>query len=377
MKKYIYFLFAMILSYDGVSQDIRPIVTGVPFLTINADARSSGMADMGVATSADAFAQQHNAAKYAFIGIDQGFSMSYTPYMSKITSGMSLGQLTYFRKLNSRSALGASLRYFGMGDINMRSEYNSSVITRKPNEFAFDLSYSLQLSETFSMGVTGRFLQSSLKYPEVDDATSNATSIAVDVSGFYQGRKISFSNFDGRLRAGFNISNLGPKIKYDDQIGEGSFLPTNLKVGVGFDFILDYYNTITFTTEFSKLLVPTPPIDPTDVQARVNYDKISWFKGVFDSFGSKSGGFNEQMKEIIWSMGVEYWYDNQFALRTGYFHESEQKGARQFATLGAGFRYKKIDIDLSYLFSTSTINNPLENTLRFSLTFHLDKKRYY
>lgn len=367
----------MILSYDGVSQDIRPIVTGVPFLTINADARSSGMADMGVATSADAFAQQHNAAKYAFIGIDQGFSMSYTPYMSKITSGMSLGQLTYFRKLNSRSALGASLRYFGMGDINMRSEYNSSVITRKPNEFAFDLSYSLQLSETFSMGVTGRFLQSSLKYPEVDDATSNATSIAVDVSGFYQGRKISFSNFDGRLRAGFNISNLGPKIKYDDQIGEGSFLPTNLKVGVGFDFILDYYNTITFTTEFSKLLVPTPPIDPTDVQARVNYDKISWFKGVFDSFGSKSGGFNEQMKEIIWSMGVEYWYDNQFALRTGYFHESEQKGARQFATLGAGFRYKKIDIDLSYLFSTSTINNPLENTLRFSLTFHLDKKRYY
>lgn len=377
MEKIKYSFFAVLVSCVAIGQEIRPIVTGVPFLTINADARSSGMADMGVATSMDAYSQQHNAAKYAFAEVDQGFSMSYTPYMSKITSGMSLGQLTYFKKLNPRSALGASLRYFGMGDIDMRSEFNSPAIVRRPNEFSFDLSYSLQLSETFSMGVAGRFITSSLKYPEVDDSSSVATSIAVDVSGFYQGKKISFSDFDGRIRAGFNISNLGPKIKYDDQIGDGSFLPAKLEVGVGFDFILDYYNTISFTTEFAKLLVPTPPIDPTDAEARRNYNDISWFKGVFESFGRKSGGFDEQLKEITWAMGVEYWYDNKFALRTGYFHESEQKGARQFATLGAGFRYNKIDIDLSYLFSTSTINNPLENTLRFSLTFNLDKKRYY
>lgn len=368
---------ALVLGYGALGQEVRPIVTGVPFMTINADARSSGMADMGVATSWDAYSQQHNAAKYAFATIDQGFSMSYTPYMSKITSGMSLGQLTYFKRINSRSAFGASLRYFGMGDIDMRSSHDSSVISAKPNEFYFDLSYSLKLSETFSMGVAGRLITSDLKIPEQGDGNSTATTIAVDIAGFYQGHIISFSNFDGRLRAGFNISNLGPKIKYDDEIGEGAFLPANLKVGVGFDFLLDHYNTVSVTSEFSKLLVPTPPIDPRDPTAMKNYNDISWFKGIFESFGNKSGGFDEQMKEIIWSLGLEYWYDNKFALRTGYFHESQDKGARQFATLGAGFKYNKIEIDLSYLFSTSTLNNPLENTLRFSLTFDLSRKRYY
>ncbi|MHC5202686.1 type IX secretion system outer membrane channel protein PorV [Myroides sp. LJL119] len=367
----------LLLGYSALSQQVRPIVTGVPFMTINADARSSGMADVGVATSWDAYSQQHNPAKYAFAEINQGFSMSYTPYMSKITSGMSLGQLTYYKKINPRSAFGASLRYFGMGDIDMRTSHNSAVVTTKPNEFYFDLSYSLKLSEVFSMGIAGRLITSDLKYPEQGDGNSTATTVAVDVAGFYQSRIIHFANFDGRFRAGFNISNLGPKIKYDDEIGEGSFLPSNLKLGAGFDFLLDPYNTLSITSEFSKLLVPTPPIDPLDPTARKQYNDISWFKGIFESFGNKSGGFDEQMKEIIWSVGLEYWYDNKFALRTGYFHESQEKGARQFATLGAGFKYNKIQIDLSYLFSTSNLNNPLENTLRFSLTFDIAKKQYY
>jgi hypothetical protein len=369
------FLTVLAGQFINAQEVVRPITTGVPFLLIAGDARSSGMGDMGVGTSSDVFSQQHNAAKYAFATQAQGFSLNYSPYMSKVTSDMSLGQLTYYNKFNERSAIGASLRYFGMGDMEFRDSYQSSSVTKKPNEFAVDVSYSLKLSDRFGMAVTGRFINSNLRMPEVDNSSSMASQIAVDIAGFYESDMLSFNGFDGRWRAGFNIQNLGPKIKYDDE-QYGAFLPANLKLGGSFDFIIDRENTLTVGAEINKLLVPTPPADRTDAEETMKYNDMSWFKGVFKSFGDAPGGFSEEMKEIAWSMGAEYWYDNKFAFRTGYFHESKEKGARQYATLGAGFKYSMMTIDLSYLFSTSKINNPMENTLRFSLTFDLGRKTY-
>lgn len=372
---------ALVLSILGGSalyaqQEMHPITTGVPFLTIAADARSAAMGDIGVATTTDAFSQQHNASKYAFAVKDQGFALSYTPYMSKISSGMSLAQVNYYNKYNERSAFSVGFRYFGMGEVTYREDYNSVGATYKPSEFAIDASYALKLSEKFGMAVTGRFINSNLKLPDTGDGdASSASTFAVDISGFYQSDRMSFSDFDGRWRFGFNIQNLGPKISYSDK-PTGDFLPANLKLGGGFDFILDDYNTLTIGLEFNKLLVPTPPADVTDPEEMRKYNDTGWFKGVFKSFGDAPGGFSEEMKEIAWAMGAEYWYDNTFAFRAGYFNENKNKGARQYATLGAGFRYSMITVDLSYLFSTSKINNPLENTLRFSLTFDLGRKTY-
>lgn len=376
MKKITCILCVAVFGHLAKAQEIRPIITGVPFLTITADARAAAMGDMGVATSFDTYSQSHNPAKYAFATINQGFSLSYTPYMSKVSSGMSLGQLTYFNKFNERSAIGASLKYFGMGDIQLRSSYDSAVMTKKPNEFSVDVSYALKLSEKFSLAIAARFINSDLKVPGDFDSNSSASSIAADVAGFYQSDVIRYSNFDGRFRAGFNIKNLGSKIKYDDSMGQGDFLPTNLTLGAGFDFILDPQNTFTVTGQAGKLLVPTPPDRSTGMQGYNAYNDISWIKGVFESFGDAPGGFSEEMKEIVWSLGVEYMFDKRVALRAGYFHESQDKGDRQFATIGAGFRYQMVTIDLSYLFSTSNINNPLENTLRFSLSFDLERKKY-
>lgn len=372
---------ALVLSILGGSalyaqQEMHPITTGVPFLTIAADARSAAMGDIGVATTTDAFSQQHNASKYAFAVKDQGFALSYTPYMSKISSGMSLAQVNYYNKYNERSAFSVGFRYFGMGEVTYREDYNSVGATYKPSEFAIDASYALKLSEKFGMAVTGRFINSNLKLPDTGDGdASSASTFAVDISGFYQSDRMSFSDFDGRWRFGFNLQNLGPKISYSDK-PTGDFLPANLKLGGGFDFILDDYNTLTIGLEFNKLLVPTPPADVTDPEEMRKYNDTGWFKGVFKSFGDAPGGFSEEMKEIAWAMGAEYWYDNTFAFRAGYFNENKNKGARQYATLGAGFKYSMITVDLSYLFSTSKINNPLENTLRFSLTFDLGRKTY-
>lgn len=358
------------------TKEMQPITTAVPFLTIAADARSAGMGDMGVATSTDVFSQQHNASKYAFAHNDQAFSMSYTPYMSKIASGMSLSQLTYYNKFNERSAIAGGFRYFGMGEMTFRDNFDQVPIVRKPNEFAFDLTYALKLSDHFGMGVTARFINSSLKIPETSEGdASGASTIAVDVSGFYESDVLRYNGFDGKWRFGFNFQNMGPKMKYNDNYG-GSFLPANLKLGGSFDFIIDQYNTLTVATEFNKLLVPTPPSDRQDTAALDRYNDTGWFKGIFKSFGDAPGGFSEEMKEVTWALGAEYWYDNAFAFRVGYFNENELKGARKYATLGAGFRYNIITVDLSYLFSTSKISNPLENTLRFSLTFDFGKKKY-
>jgi hypothetical protein len=389
MKKIpLLFVCLFIISF-AKAQEMNPITTAVPFLLVAADARAAGMADNGVATSADAFSQQWNPAKYAFAIDKAGFSISYTPYLTDLVNDISLGQLNYYNRINEKSAFAGSFRFFGLGNIELRE--NSEDIPRivSPSEFAFDGSYSLKLSEKFSMAVAARYMNSNLKVASDTGDASSASSFAVDVAGFFQSEEISFNEFDGRWRAGFNIQNLGPKISYDNTEFSSNFLPANLKVGAGFDFILDDYNKVAVNVEFAKLLVPTPQVysnngvyygvdmngdgkvDSTDnTLADDEYRSIGWFQGATQSFTDAPGGFSEELKEFTYSVGAEYLYQDSFAMRMGYFHESQDKGARQFFSLGAGFKYNVVKVDVSYLFSTSKVKNPLENTLRFSLTFN-------
>ncbi|MEH6406538.1 MAG: type IX secretion system outer membrane channel protein PorV [Leeuwenhoekiella sp.] len=372
-------LFVTIAAVFGASkmhaqdnEQRRVITTGVPFLLIAADARSAGMGDQGVATSPDAYSQQWNPAKYAFIERAQGVGVNYTPYLSQLVNDIFLGQVTYYNRLDDRSAVGASFRYFSLGEVELRQTADELGITEKPNEFTFDVSYALRLSDQFSMAVAGRYLRSDLRIPDTNGDATAAGSFGVDIAGYYQSEAIPYDDFDGRWRAGFNISNIGPKIKYDDA-GQENFIPTNLRLGGGFDFILDAYNTINVGLELNKLLVPSPGdlngdgvYDSADAQL---YNDIGFFSGMFKSFGDAQDGFSEEIKEVTWSLGAEYVYNDAFSMRTGYFNESDLKGSRKFATLGIGFKYTTIDIDVSYLFSTSNVRNPLENTLRFGITF--------
>jgi hypothetical protein len=379
-------LFILLFIITAAKAQERVINPGVPFLLVAADARAAGMADIGVATSADAFSQQWNPAKYAFATDAQGFSISYTPYLTDLVNDISLGQVTYYQKLNEKSAFAGSLRYFGLGEIELRETGDPNETPRlvSPNEFAIDGSYSLKLSEKFSMAVAGRFINSNLKVASDNNDASSASTFAVDVAGFYQSEELAYNEFNGRWRAGFNIQNLGPKISYDNDDFNNNFIPANLKIGTGFDFILDDYNKVAVNVEFNKLLVPTPQDPDLNGDGNVtseernqnndNYRSIGWTSGVFKSFGDAPDGFGEEVKEVTYAVGAEYLYQDSFAMRLGYFHESPLKGARQFFSLGAGFKYNVVKVDVSYLFSASKVKNPLENTLRFSLTFNFGEK---
>ena len=379
--------------------DSRVITTGVPFLLIASDARAAGMGDMGVATSVDAYSQYWNPSKYVFSETKSGFGLSYTPYLSKLVNDISLGNLTYFNRINERSAFAVSLRYFSLGEIEIIQDEFSQALIEKPNEMTVDVSYSLRLADQFSMGVALRYLRSDLRIQAVDETAKAASSFAVDLSAYYQGEEQNFGDIDGRIRAGVIIQNLGPKIKYDES-GSETFLPTNLRLGGGFDFLLDQYNTVSVTAEVTKMLVPTPPLygtftDYTDNNENGIFDEgdeqigqpytaiidgkpndVDFMSGIFQSFSDAPGGFSEELKEFTWALGAEYKYDDSFALRAGYFNESEEKGARKFLALGAGFKFSGTKVDLSYLFSASKVPSPLENTLRFSLTFDFGSNEY-
>ncbi|HLF51296.1 type IX secretion system outer membrane channel protein PorV [Flavobacterium sp.] len=387
MKRISLLIICLLTIQLSKAQEDRVITTGVPFLLVAADARAAGMADQGVATSADAFSQQWNPAKYAFSLDKQGFSISYTPYLTALVNDISLGQITYFNRINERSAFAGSIRYFSLGEIELRQQIDDVPQVVKPNEFALDGSYSLKLSDRFSMAVAGRFISSNLKIQSADNDTRAANSFAFDVAGFYQSEEVAFSDFNGKWRMGFNFQNLGPKISYDSEVSSevnANFLPAQMKLGGGFDFVFDEYNKVAVNLEINKLLVPTPQ-DPDlngdgDVTSEeraennANYRKISWVSGIFKSFGDAPDGFSEELKEFTYSVGAEYLYQDSFAMRLGYFHESPEKGARQFFSLGAGFKYNVVKVDVSYLFSASKVQNPLENTLRFSLTFNFGDK---
>jgi hypothetical protein len=377
-------------AISNIKAQERVITTGVPFLLIAADARAAGLGDQGVATSADAFSQQWNPAKYAFSTEKQGFTTSYTPYLTALVNDISLGQVNYFNRYNERSAFAFSIRYFSLGEIELRDNAFDPANVVRPNELSFDGSYALKLSDKFSMSVAGRFISSSLRIDNNNDRTA-ANTFAFDVAGFFQSEQTAFTDFDGRYRLGFNFQNLGPKINYDANVSDinANFLPAQMKLGGGFDFIFDDYNKITTSLEISKLLVPTPQVDSSNLydynqdgttntqdlrDANADYKKIGWVSGVFKSFNDAPGGFSEELREITYSAAAEYLYQDSFAMRMGYFHESPLKGARQYFTFGAGFKYNVVKIDVSYLMSTSKVQNPLENTLRFSLTFNFGDK---
>tara|TARA_R110000851_G_scaffold207537_2_gene359812 strand:+ start:224264 stop:225433 length:1170 start_codon:yes stop_codon:yes gene_type:complete len=381
MKKLFIPILLSLVAFKGMAQDPgnentgienRVITTGVPFILIAADPRAAGMGDIGVTTSADAFSQQWNPAKYAFALSKQGVGVTYTPYLSKLVNDIFLGNVTYYNRLNEQSAVAASFRYFSNGEIELRQTADEEPLLVKPNELLFDVSYSLRLSERFAMAVAARYIRSDLKLQTSLADASAANSVAVDVAGYYQSEEIPYNDFDGRWRLGFNISNIGPKLKYDE-VGSESNLPTNLALGGGFDFILDEYNKVGVSAQVNKLLVPTPSDSNNDgfINNEDDYYNESFFGGMFSSFGDAPDGFSEELKEFTWALGAEYWYQDVFAFRGGYFNESDDKGSRKFASIGAGFRYTAINIDISYLFSTSKLaNSPLDGTLRFGLTFN-------
>jgi hypothetical protein len=356
-----------LISVKFVAQE-NSITTATPFLLIVPDARAGAMGDMGVATSADAFSLFHNPAKMTFSNRQIKAGIAYSPWLRNLTDDIFAGSGSYINRFSDRAAWGASIKYFSLGQIDLTNADGSDNGSIKPNELAFTGAYSLKLSETFSMGVSLKYIRSDLGLP--GNGLEPINSFAVDVSGYYQSLEENYGNFNGRYRLGFNIANIGPKVSYSP--GNESFIPTNLKLGGGFDFILDDYNTISTTVEFTKLLVPTPPtrddegniIDGKD-------DNVGWVSGIFQSFGDAPGGFSEELQEFTYALGAEYLYNNAFALRGGYFHESQDKGSRQFFTLGGGFKTNALNIDLSYLINASDVNNPLENSLRFSVSFDL------
>ncbi|RED48493.1 type IX secretion system outer membrane channel protein PorV [Seonamhaeicola aphaedonensis] len=378
------------------SNDSRVITTGIPFVLIAPDARAAAMGDMGVATSADAFSQQWNSSKYVFSETKSGIGVSYTPYLSKLVNDIFLGNITYFNRIDERSAFAASLKYFSLGDIEFVPDEFATPLIQRPNELTIDASYALRLSDQYAMSVAMRYLRSDLRLDGVDGDATPASTFGVDISGYYQSEEEAYADFNGRWRAGFAVQNIGPKFKYDEG-GQENFQPTNLRLGAGFDFIFDDYNKISVTAEVAKLLVPTPPILGTefeDLNGNGTYEPgednlvaeniiykgqsqdVSFLSGIFQSFGDAPGGFSEELKEFTWALGAEYVYEDSFAFRAGYFNEAEEKGARKFLALGAGFKANVVNIDLSYLFSASKVQSPLENTLRFSLTFNIGEGEY-
>jgi hypothetical protein len=370
-KFFLVFVFLLIVKLN-FSQDRRVITTAVPFLMISADARASGLGEQGVATTPDAFSQHWNPSKYVFSNNFSGVGISYTPYLSKLVSDVFLANINYYKVINERSSWSTSFKYFSLGDIDIIQNPQDIPILENPNEFTLDASYSLKLSDYFAMAVTGRFLMSDVKLQSVDSDSDSASSFAVDISGFYQSDEQAFKNFNGILRAGFNLSNLGPRMKYEE-LGKKNFIPTNLKFGIAFDFILDSSNKFSLNLELNKLLVPSPSIpiyNSNDQIIGYNQPDIGFLSGVFKSFGDAPDGFSEELKEITLAFGIEYLYNDSFAIRAGYFNEHENKGARKFLTFGTGFKFNEINLDLSYLLSTSSVISPLENTLRFSFTYN-------
>ena len=369
MKKtviYLFICFSFVFKSNAQTEidtrEIGGITTATPFLLIIPDARSGGMGDIGVATTGDAFSLFHNPAKIAFNSRQVEFGITYSPWLRNLTDDIFTGSASYINRFSDNAAWGADFKYFSLGQIDLTDDRGNSTGIINPNEFVFTGSYALKLSETFSMGVSLKYLRSNLAFTGTSSTLQPINSFAVDVSGYYQSEEENYGNFNGRYRLGFNLANIGPKVSYVP--GEEDFIPTNLKLGGGFEFIIDDYSTISTTLELTKLLVPSPQVDGSE-------EDTSWISGIFSSLGDAQGGFSEELKEFTYALGAEYLYNNAFALRSGYFHENENKGNRQYFTMGAGFKTNALNVDLSYLINASDINNPLENSLRFSLSFDL------
>ncbi|OIP84974.1 MAG: hypothetical protein AUK44_00815 [Porphyromonadaceae bacterium CG2_30_38_12] len=356
-------LFFTVLLFAAIqlqAVEPNPIFTAVPSLTIAPDARAGGMGDVGAATTPDVNSQYWNPSKYVFMESEAGLSISYTPWLRSLVSDIDLIYLAGYYKFSQRQALSASLRYFSLGNIELFNEYGDNIRAIKPLELAADVAYSQKLSENFSASAALRFIYSDLNNGASDDMFPGA-AVAADVSAYYR-TPITLTTGKGNLAIGLNISNLGSKITYDKN-ATNNFIPTNLRLGGSFDYDIDEYQRFTVSADVNKLLVPTP-------NATTDFNKVSMLSGVFQSFSDAPGGSKEELQEIMWSAGVEYAYNKQFFVRAGYFNENEYKGNRKYFTAGAGFKLNVFQLDAGYVISTSQ-SNPLDKTLRFSLSFDL------
>ncbi len=376
MKKRITPIIIFLLLLTGAArlyaQELNAIQTVVPFLSIAPDSRSGAMGDAGVATTPDVYSQHWNPAKYAFIDGKAGVGISYSPWLRNLVPDINIAYLTGYYRIDKKQVASASLLYSSLGDVPFTDDFGNLERTFKPNELAFDVGYSRIFAEHFSGGIAFRFIYSNLTGGSYSggDATKPGTSWAADISGYYH-NDISIFSKDGNIGFGLNFSNIGSKMSYSD--GQTSdFIPMNMRLGSAGTINLDNFNKLTLAIDFNKLLVPTPPIYNNDMEIIDGKDpNVSVPVAIFQSFYDAPGGFKEEFHEITSSIGLEYWYNNQFALRAGYFHENESKGNRKYFTAGAGFKLKGFTIDFSYLMPT-VANHPLARTLRFSLAFDIN-----
>jgi hypothetical protein len=377
------------VSYDEVDGRQNVIESTVPFLSIAPDSRGGSMGDAGVATSPDNNSQHWNPSKYAFIDGQGGITLTYTPWLRNIVNDINLAYLAGYYRVDRQQVVSGSLRYFSLGSITFTdNEGNPLVLDFRPNEFAVDLGYSRLFSEYVSGGMAFRFIRSDLSgrgvYSGVE--TKPGIAYAADISAYYH-RPIEIEDKDAELSFGVNISNIGTKISYTEG-QDKSFIPINLKLGSALKVNLDDYNSVAFALDLNKMLVPTSPIyyakddilpNGDTVQSnqkiiKYGYDpNVSSTVGMIRSFYDAPGGFKEELHEIMYSVGAEYWYRNQFALRGGYFHEHQTKGNRKYFTMGVGLRLNVFELDFAYLVPTSGRQNPLANTVRISLAFNFDK----
>jgi hypothetical protein len=353
---------------------VNAIPTAVPFLTVSPDSRSGAMGDAGVALTPDVNANYWNPSKLAFIEDNTSMSLSYSPWLRHLLPDVNLAYLSFAKKLDDRNAIGASLRYFNLGTIELFDQNQTAQGTYQPNEFSIDGSYARKFGDNFSLGLTLRYIHSNLSNGAFVGGTQikAANGVSTDVSFYYKSKGEQFGK-DALFAFGADISNIGTKIGYTDG-GQKYFLPTNLRIGAANTWTLDEYNQLTVTLDLNKLLVPTPPIrDNNGNIIQGKNDDRSVVSGIFGSFSDAPGGFSEELKEVSLSPGIEYWYNKQFALRTGYYYENPDKGGRQYLTLGAGLKYEDFDFDFSYLIASQQ-ESPLANTLRFSIGYKFGSK---
>lgn len=368
---------------DNIKNEFNPIETGVTSLSIAPDARGAAMGDIGAATDPDAYSQFWNPSKYAFAYSKAAVSLSYTPWLRKLVNDIFLADVSGYWKLgsNDNQAVSASLRYFSLGEVNTNDPTGITTQSLNPYELSFDVGYSRKLSEKFSMGVVFRYIYSDLGFSNsyAGDQTVGASAFSADISGYYTTYPIIGRN-ECQWSWGWNISNIGTKVNYNN--GEDpAFLPTNLRLGTTFMFPLADYHNLALSLDLNKLLVPARPResdypDDTDgereyLDALQEWQDMSPITGIFKSFSDAPGGFKEELREITYSLGAEYFYNQQFFLRAGYYHESQFKGNRQYFGIGAGFSLNVLRLDASYMIATAQ-QSPLDQTLRFSLTFDMD-----
>ena len=358
------------IDYSKLTGGLNTITTAVPFLLISPDSKAGAMGDVGVATKPDANSIHWNPAKLAFIDEDMGFSMSYVPWLRALVPDINLSYLSFYSKLDNDQAVGVEMRYFSLGDITFTNITGDVVGQYKPYELALGTSYSRKLSDHFSLAISGRYIYSNLTggQPAGGIVTVAGQSIAADIAGYYTNPiRLGSKNVDFSL--GGNISNIGNKISYTETAVK-DFIPINLRLGTALGTDFDDYNKMSFAFDVNKLLVPTAPIIDDGVIKLGQSPDVSVVSGIFQSFGDAPGGFTEEMREINYSLGSEYWYANQFAIRMGYFFEHATKGGRKFFTFGSGVKYSTFILDFSYLINATNeagATNPLANTMRFTM----------